>query len=134
MQKNTLKSIFLSLIIIILFIIILIVIKEQFFQMNKIIPTQVKEYIPKQSIIKNDDTDKDNIYEVNNSDLTIYKQSKNYNKERLDPFEINTETKTEEKNTDKKTTLQTKTNNDKINMNKTNTSTKKVVTSSVKTN
>ena len=80
MQKNTLKSIFLSLIIIILFIIILIVIKEQFFQMNKIIPTQVKEYIPKQSIIKNEDTDKDNIYEVNNSDLTIYKQSKNYNK------------------------------------------------------
>lgn len=134
MQKNTLKSIFLSLIIIILFIIILIVIKEQFFPMNKIIPTKVKEYIPKQTIMKNENTSEENIYEVSNSDLTIYQQSKNYNKERPDPFEINTEIKKEEKNTDKKTTLQTKTNNDKINMNKTNTLNKKVVTSSVKTN
>ena len=90
MQKNTLKSIFLSLIIIILFIIILIVIKEQFFPMNKIIPTKVKEYIPKQTIMKNENTSEENIYEVSNSDLTIYKQSKNYNKERPDPFEINT--------------------------------------------
>ena len=88
MQKNTLKSIFLSLIIIILFIIILIVIKEQFFPMNKIIPTKVKEYIPKQTIMKNENTSEENIYEVKNSDLTIYKQSKNYNKERPDPFGI----------------------------------------------
>ena len=123
MQKNTIKSIFLSIIIIILFIIIIIIIKEQFFPMNKIIPSKVSEYIPKQTIISNKNENAENKYEVTNSDLTIYKQSKNYNKERPDPFEIN-----------KETTLQTKTNNDKINTSKPNSTSKKVVTSSAKTN
>ena len=94
MKNNIAKSIILSLIIILLFVIIMIVLISEFFPMNKVIPLKVQEYKTEQSISNEIGTSKtieNKVYEVNNSDLTLYQQSKGYDKEKSDPFGNNNE-------------------------------------------
>lgn len=137
MKNNIAKSIILSLIIILLFVIIMIVLISEFFPMNKVIPLKVQEYKTEQSISNEIGTSKtieNKVYEVNNSDLTLYQQSKGYDKEKSDPFGNNNEIVSSNKSKTEKIENKDQKNETTQNTAKSTTDNKKVVTSSVPKN
>lgn len=94
MAKNVLKQVVITLLIVIAIILILAIIFYQYLPTNKIIPAKVSEYETPESVkaeISENKTEQEfssenEVIEVTDSDLAIYKSTQSYNPGKSDPF------------------------------------------------
>lgn len=94
MAKEVFKQIIIGILIILLIALILAIIFYQFIPTNKVIPTEVTSYKTPESVkseINENVTEQEfssvnEVFEITDSDLSIYQAKKSYNPGKSDPF------------------------------------------------
>jgi hypothetical protein len=120
MAKNITKQVLISILTIIAVSLVLALVLYKFTPSNKIVPAKVQAYSTPENVaseISDNTTEQkyettNTVYEVTDSDLSLYKSSKSYNPGKSDPFATANETdESESKNENKTTSSSSETSN-----------------------
>lgn len=112
MAKEVFKQILIGILIVLLIALVLAIIFYQFIPTNKVIPTDVTAYQTPESVraeinenvTEQEFTSVNEVFEITDSDLSIYQAKKSYNPGKSDPFKEYTSNDIETESSDESST------------------------------